>query len=111
MDNPLLYIFDQLMAFNVLELVFILLIMFIILNVILKNKLGLLLVKFVPSNFKKIHYIISKVNNSGRIDNIFIFVLLCMFLLVKVIGIYFIHEIREHIDDLVWLYNQTKTVV
>lgn len=108
MENPLIEILDMLILYNVLELVFILLIMFIILNVILKNKLGLLLVNFVPSKFKKIHYIITKVNNSGRIDNIFIFVLLCMFLLVKVTGVYFINEIKDHIDDLVWLYNQTK---
>ena len=108
MENPLLDILDLLIEFNVLELLFILLIMYIILNVILKNKLGILLGKYVPSKFKKIHFIINKVHNSGKIDNIFIFVLLSMLLIVKFTGLYFIHEIKLHIDDLVWLYNQTK---
>ncbi len=37
-----------------------------------------------------------------------IFVLLSMLLIVKFTGLYFIHEIKNHIDDLVWVYNQTK---
>lgn len=59
-------------------------------------------------SLKKFINILTKFTNSGRIDNIFIFVLLCMFLLVKVTGVYFINETKNHIDDLVWLYNQTK---
>ena len=64
--------------------------------------------KATQKQIKKIHFIINKVHNSGKIDNIFIFVLLSMLLLVKFTGLYFIHEIKLHIDDLVWLYNQTK---
>jgi len=75
MINPLLDILDNLILFYMIEFILILVIIYFILNKILKNKIGLILVKYVPSKYKKIHNIISKVNDtSGRIDSIFVLI-------------------------------------
>jgi len=112
MINPLLDILDNLILFYMIEFILILVIIYFILNKILKNKIGLILVKYVPSKYKKIHNIISKVNDtSGRIDSIFVLIFLFISLLIKFMGIYVTTEIRINIDDLVYLYNQTKKIV
>lgn len=108
MNNTLVDVLDQLMLFNVLEFLLILIIMYYILNVILKNKIGLFLSRHVPSKYTKIHYILSKLYNNGKMDYIFIFILLCMLLLVKFMGIFLINEIRINIDMLVSIYNYLK---
>lgn len=109
MNNPLIEILDNLILFNVLELLIILVIIFFTLNIILKNRLGLILLKYVPSKYKKIHNIISKLTNtSGIIDFIFILGFLLLLLIVKFTGIYLSIEIKNNIDALIYFYTEAK---
>lgn len=106
MNNPLLDILDNIILYHIIELLFIFVIINFILNIILKNKIGLFLKKYIPSNYIKIHNFINKViNTSGKIDFIFVLGLLIFYLFIKLIGIYIIIKFKINIDDLIFLYN------
>ena len=105
-SNPLLAIFDNLVLYNIMELVMILVIIYVVLNIILKNKLGLILVKYIPTKFNRVHNIVNYMTKtSEKMDFIFIFVLLIVLLLMKLLGIYLVNEVRVTIIDLIHLFH------
>ena len=105
-SSPLLAIFDNLVLYNIMELVMILVIIYVVLNIILKNKLGLILVKYIPTKFNRVHNIVNYMTKtSEKMDFIFIFVLLIVLLLMKLLGIYLVNEVRVTINDLIHLFH------
>ena len=99
MNNPFLDILDSLFLFNVLELVIILIIIYFILSVLLKNRIGIFIAKYLPNRFNGIINYLSK--NNVKINFTFILV----YIFTSAIYVYMVELV------IIWLYFRLVGII
>lgn len=106
-DNPLLNIIDLLIVSGWLDLFLIIIIMYFAFNLLFKKKIASK-IKSYPSlaKYEKLNKIINFLFvNSERIDLIIMLFFLILFLLIKIMDIYLLVMVKDHLDELIWVYN------